>query len=327
MVAMLKARDVDRVGLADGGHVVYFYEDDEHLVRLVGQYFASGVEGGESVVAIATAAHRKSFLATMCDSGIDVDRAASEGRLVLLDADDTLSRIAPLGRLRASDFEKVVGGIIREAGRGERPVRAYGEMVAVLWDRGDVAGAIELEGLWDELGRQVPFGLFCAYPLAAVGNVDKDEDFDHVCRLHSRVVGGAPLPACADSFHRFVATKTAASLARRYVTTTLEQWHCPEAIDDALIVVSELAANSVQYAGGDFTVGLSRSAGSLRVTVGDPNPDPPKLGNPGLFALGGRGLPMIDRLATAWGQHRAGSGKLVWVDLGGGNGIGGEGGI
>lgn len=324
---MLDTRDMDPVELADGGHAVYFYDDDEGLVGLVGQYFVSAVAAGESVVAIATAAHRKSFLATMSESGIDVDRAASEGRLVLLDADHTLSQIAPLGALRASDFEQVVGGVVSEAGRGERPVRAYGEMVAVLWDRGDVAGAIELERLWEKLGRQLPFALLCAYPLAAVGDVDKDEDFDHVCRLHSDVVGGAPLPALAESFHRFVASKTAASLARRYVTTTLEQWQCPEAIDDALIVVSELAANSVQYAGGDFTVGLSRLAGSLRVTVGDPSPDPPRLGNPGLFALGGRGLPMIDRLATAWGQHRAGSGKLVWVDLAAKAGIGGEGGI
>jgi hypothetical protein len=185
---------MDPVGLVDGGHVVYFYEDDERLVRLAGQYFASALASRDSIVAIASAGHRKSFLATMSESGIDMDRAASEGRLVLLDADDTLSRIAPLGTLQAPDFEKVVGGIIREAGRGGRPVRAYGEMVAVLWDRGDVAGAIELEGLWDKLSRQLPFALFGAYPLAAVGDVDLDADFDHVCRLHSSHSAGGACP-------------------------------------------------------------------------------------------------------------------------------------
>ncbi|HEX4865036.1 MAG TPA: MEDS domain-containing protein, partial [Acidimicrobiales bacterium] len=239
----------------------------------------------------------------------------SAGRLLLLDAHETLSRISAQGSLQPARFGDVVGGVIRRAGWAERPVRAYGEMVAVLWERGNVAGAIELEGLWDKLIRQLPFALFCAYPLRSVGDVECDAEFAHVCRLHSQVIGGAPVPAAAESSRRFVAGMAAAALARRYVTATLEDWGRPGAIHDALIVVSELAANAVQYAGGDFTVSLSRLADSLRLTVGDPNPDPPRLGTPGPLALGGRGMRMIDRIAAAWGHDRAGAGKLVWVDL------------
>jgi hypothetical protein len=39
-------------------------------------------------------------------------------------------------------FDEVVGGLVREASASGRPVRAYGEMVAVLWAAGDVAAAI-----------------------------------------------------------------------------------------------------------------------------------------------------------------------------------------
>ena len=45
----------------------------------------------------------------------------------------------------------------------EGPVSIYGEMVNLLWERGDVMAAMRLEGLWNELGAGIDFSLLCGY--------------------------------------------------------------------------------------------------------------------------------------------------------------------
>jgi hypothetical protein len=61
-------------------------------------------------------------------------------------------------------------------------------MVAVLWDQGNVAAAIALEDLWNDLGTKHPFSLFCAYPIRAFDTESSTEPFQTICRQHSRVI-------------------------------------------------------------------------------------------------------------------------------------------
>src|SRR5438552_269564 len=49
------------------------------------------------------------------------------------------------------------------AAAGSQRVRAYGEMVDLLWQIGDVASAIDLEARWNELSTTKRFSLLCAY--------------------------------------------------------------------------------------------------------------------------------------------------------------------
>ena len=67
-------------------------------------------------------------------------------------------------------------------------MRIYGEMVAVLWDQGNVAAAIELERLWNELADSNPFSLFCAYPIRAFDLDAGAERFRKICAQHSAVI-------------------------------------------------------------------------------------------------------------------------------------------
>ena len=92
------------------------------------------------------------------------------------------------GRIDRNAFFAEIGGVIRDAGRTGRPVRAYGEMVALLWDAGDVLAAIDLETLWNELSGELPFSLYCAYHSESVAAQEHAEALHEVCRLHSAVV-------------------------------------------------------------------------------------------------------------------------------------------
>src|SRR5205807_4393941 len=100
----------------------------------------------------------------LSEGGIDVSGSRGAGTLVMLDAAATLEAFMPDGRADRDAFREVIGTVVRRASEVGTAVRAYGEMVAVLWERGDVHGAIELERLWNELQEELEFSLLCAYP-------------------------------------------------------------------------------------------------------------------------------------------------------------------
>jgi len=119
---------------------------------------------------VATEAHRASFLDHLVQAGVDVASAQASGGLVLLDANETLDAFMIDGRPDRDRFAASVGNLLISASdNGRRSVRAFGEMVALLWDDDQVTAAIELEDLWNGLAGHAPFSLFCAYPAASVG--------------------------------------------------------------------------------------------------------------------------------------------------------------
>src|SRR5207237_5735004 len=100
-------------------------------------------------------------------------------------------------------FADVVGNAVaRAANAGHSGVRAFGEMVAVLWREERRAAAIRLEQLWNELGARVPFSLLCAYPIHGFRNGDDDGPFLEVCGEHSRVIPAESYAALASPDER-----------------------------------------------------------------------------------------------------------------------------
>jgi anti-sigma regulatory factor (Ser/Thr protein kinase) len=299
--------------LADGDHVVHLYDGEDRLSDLVGSYLTASLLVGETVISIAIPPHQSAFESAMSSGGVDTGLARSEGRLLMLDAEEALARFMVEGLPDPERFDRAVGDLIRDACRAGRPVRAFGEMVAVLWGRGQVAGAIELERLWNGLANEVPFGLFCAYPLASVETATGGIR-DVVCRAHSHVVGEAPELSMAEEWRRFVASRASVKSARRFVAETLARWGHGSG-DDSVSVVSELAANAVEHAGGDFTVGLARSPKGVRLSVGDSTRALPVRRGELRLSENGRGLLLVERLAHEWGCEMVGDGKVVWADL------------
>jgi anti-sigma regulatory factor (Ser/Thr protein kinase) len=86
--------------------------------------------------------------------------------------------------------------------------------------------------------------------------------------------------------------------------------------DDAVLLVSELATNAVQHAHGSFEV-LVRTDEDQHVWIGvaDGSDEVPVLHDTDPKRDRGRGLGIVDRLATAWGVDRRVRGKVVWFTL------------
>ncbi len=295
--------------LLDGAHVVQFFSRDEQLDVMVGGYLAASALAGEAVIVIAAPARTRRMVAALVDAGVRVDTALAEGRLTLLDAATTLEQLLFGGALDARRFDAVVGTVVRRAAADGRPVRAYGEMVALLWEAGDVAGAAELERLWNSLGAHVPFALFCGYP----GRVGADSS--ELCGLHSEVISGAPAATDAEVGRRFTSNLQAPRMARHFLTETLQGWGRDDLLDDGQLVVTELATNAAVHAGSDFTVTLSRRGAGVRVVVGDTSRLTPLPSDPAMASLGGHGLHLVGALTSRWGHDLVPGGKVVWADL------------
>ena len=165
-------------------HFVQLYDDTARLADAVAQYARAGLARGEAVVLIATPEHRHAFLRKL-------DRAAvalGEGRLTVLDAERTLERFMANGMPQWKPFHEVIGGLIAELRLRYPTVCAYGEMVDVLWQRGEREAAIRLEEYWNELGRLQTFSLFCAYRLSPLDAGSYGGALESVCKTHTHLI-------------------------------------------------------------------------------------------------------------------------------------------
>ena len=173
----------------DAGHFhgVQFYNDPDALCHIVGAFIGEGLEQGTLAVIIATPDHTARIEWCLQRRGIDVDALKHRGHLVTLDASETLEHFMTDGMPNPGAFRRTIGGILTDVRRGREhcTIRAYGEMVDLLWKDGREAAAIRLETLWNQLGSTHDFGLLCGY---SMGNFYKGAAIDEIKDQHSHLV-------------------------------------------------------------------------------------------------------------------------------------------
>jgi signal transduction histidine kinase len=180
-------------------HSVQFYESDAFLLDGLARYIAVALDRGESAVAVLTEGHRDGLERRLIADGVDLDAARASGAYLVFDAAETLAKIIVDGLPSRAPFEEVIGGALDLAARDGRPVFAFGEMVAILWQEGRHEAAIRLEELWNELSESRVFRLLCAYPVRLFGAEPHSAGFDRICGHHTRVIPSESYsPAAAD---------------------------------------------------------------------------------------------------------------------------------
>jgi signal transduction histidine kinase len=146
-------------------HVLRYCQDDETLTVSAATFLADGVASGEPAMVFATPARREAMCARLRERGLDVDYLERESRLTLLDARATLATFM-VGELPdAHKFIHSVGAAVERlcAANHGSPVRAFGEMVSLLWQDGNTLAAVRLEELWAELTGTQPLLVLCSY--------------------------------------------------------------------------------------------------------------------------------------------------------------------
>ena len=168
-------------------HAVRFYENQASLCRTVADFIGEGFAVGQPGLMIATPEHRDAILTELRARHVDVDKVEAAGDLLLLDAREALSTFMLDGMPDADPFKTHISAAINRLGQGrtDRTIRAYGEMVNVLWQDGLSAAAIRLEMFWNQLAMTHDFSLLCGY---AMGNFYKDAGMRDICDQHSHVI-------------------------------------------------------------------------------------------------------------------------------------------
>jgi anti-sigma regulatory factor (Ser/Thr protein kinase) len=109
---------------------------------------------------------------------------------------------------------------------------------------------------------------------------------------------------------------TTPAAARRFVRTALESVEAdPRIIETAELLTTELVTNAIVHVGSKSQLFLRVARGIVRVEVTDPDAHLPSMVAPNVDDVSGRGLVIVNGLASAWGVDRTDTGKTVWFEL------------
>jgi len=187
----------------DGRHFVQFYERDEFLVEFVADLVGAGLRAGDAGIVIGTASHQAAFAARWERLGIDVAAAQSDGRLTVLDAEQTLSQFRAGRAVDRARCCEVLEPVIRRAVQRRKSVRIFGEMVALLAAEGSYRAAVDLEKIWGDLQSEHPFSLWCAYPVDVFRDHRSAAWLDAICDSHTMAIPAESFPLHASVSDRW----------------------------------------------------------------------------------------------------------------------------
>ena len=185
-------------------HGVQFYFDDAFLIDALSEFVRTALQGGQAVILVATRDHRLDCAERLRQKGLNLSLAIESGRYLAFDASDTLDRLMLGNSPVSSRFEQVIGNIISNSTvnacpvHHHAPVAIFGEMVALLMDRGEYEAALSLEQLWNDFSKRVSFDLLCGYRISSFDRTAHRELFHRICSAHDVVMPAEGYPEKAN---------------------------------------------------------------------------------------------------------------------------------
>jgi hypothetical protein len=170
-------------------HAVQIYGCETVFLDVLEGFVAGGLEAGDAVIVIATEAHRKALRSRLSARGISLAIVEALNTYIALDAEETLDKFMVDGWPDEALFDELVRALLTKSRMHGRKVRAFGEMVALMWARGMNGATVRLEFLWHSFCQKEELSLFCAYPRTGFTQ-DPDVSMREICEAHSLVIAG-----------------------------------------------------------------------------------------------------------------------------------------
>lgn len=180
--------------IAPCDHVVQIYENDKIFLDALEGFIGSGIIAGDSTIVIATSEHLAALKHRLTNQGFDIDSLTETNRYAALDAAESLSIFMVNNWPDEKLFMEFVTSLLKKVQHKDHKVRAFGEMVALLWQQGLNGATVQLENLWNKIHSNNKFSLFCAYPKIGFTQ-DINSSIDLICSTHSKVIGGSQRPS------------------------------------------------------------------------------------------------------------------------------------
>jgi len=171
-------------------HILQIYEDDEQFINTLEGFVTKGFQLGESVIIIATPEHLRLLNQRLREQGWDLFSLSLQDQYIPLSAEEMLGQFMINGWPDENLFYHILTNLLLRARSRERRVRAFGEMVAVLWGQGYSGATVHLEYLWSRYCESEQFSVYCAYPKSGFTE-DANESLANICACHSKRIAGA----------------------------------------------------------------------------------------------------------------------------------------
>jgi hypothetical protein len=175
--------------IAPCDHVCQIYENDEVFFDLLEGFIIGGLKANDCVIVIATAIHLKFLNERLASLGYNLEELIRKDQYIPLNAEVTLSKFMVNDWPDEVLFVELVSDLMLKARKNDRQVRAFGEMVAILWDQGHSGATVHLEHLWNRFCKNESFCLFCAYPKIGFTQ-DANESLLNICGSHTKMIAG-----------------------------------------------------------------------------------------------------------------------------------------
>jgi hypothetical protein len=176
--------------LAPSDHLVHIYEHEETFLNLLEGFVIAGINNLECVIIIATESHLNALNNRLKAQGFNINSLCQDQQYIPLDANATLSKFMVNGWPDEKLFNTSIAQIVKLAHDRNRQIRAFGEMVTVLWSKGLNGATVHLETLWNRFCASQPFSLFCAYPKAGFTQSPADS-LHKICCAHTKIISSA----------------------------------------------------------------------------------------------------------------------------------------
>jgi hypothetical protein len=171
-------------------HSVQFYEDDADLLPHLVKYIGTALRLGHDAIVIGRPKLVEQLSMELHREHVQRSPFGTKrGQLTTLDAQATLDKFMVDGWPDPERFDRHVAPLVERATVGGKTAVAYGEMVALLCERGQYAAAIKLEKIWNGLLDRLKFSLLCAYPMRLFSNMTGRANYQSICNAHSHVIG------------------------------------------------------------------------------------------------------------------------------------------
>jgi hypothetical protein len=171
-------------------HIVRLFDSPGSLAEALSSFVGDAVRQGATTLLVIRPEHWALTLDRLGANGHTVSRAFAQGRLMVLDAEQTLASCVRSGLPDSESFERTIGDLVRRLATPSTRLRIYGEMVDVLAAQADFRGARTLETFWNRLAAECSFTLLCGYSSVSFGHPRSSGALELICRAHTNVHTG-----------------------------------------------------------------------------------------------------------------------------------------
>ena len=259
--------------LTDAGprdHIVQLYQDQEFLNRAVCRFAAGALANGEAIILVPTQAHWDAFRPRLQAEGVDLKDVQNNGQLTVVDADQLLPKFMQGTMPDAPVFLGLAGDVLaRSRGGGRFPkVRWWGEMVNILWERGDVDASMALEDQFDQLAHRHDIAIFCSFVMDNFNSEVHSRMLPRLGQNHSHIIPVEDYArlerAVGEALRESVGSDEACVLEERLLSDFLPPFQMPrsQALLLALRQSLPAVADSVLSRTGKLYDGTQKQAGN-----------------------------------------------------------------